>query len=475
MRIVRRFLGEESGLAERTVDLVGRDVQEAEAVLGGAGEFLEVTAGGLEHREGADDVGLDEGAGAVDRTVDMALGGEMHDPVRLELRKEPANGGGVTDVGLGETIAGIGLKVVERVPVAGVSQRIHIEHRVLRGGDEQADKVAADEAGAAGDQDVHGNQVALTQRRRSRSTASCTSVILMPVAASLAEVITQLERGVLARGAHEFGLAGEKLEVLVRDAGFFDEAHDLAGGDMAGIGDVVDAEGHALFPAGEGGFDEFIQLRDRIGRVEQGRVALHLRQVIARVVHLVERNAQTPDIDVGPAGEHLLAQRLGAGIEAAVVGAKREVGRVGFGETSAIGPRAGVDATGGDMAPRHARVGTRLGDRAGKDAVAHEALGFVQFAGVDVGLAGVAGGVDQENRLLPTKEVGERDLIGIVKISPADVAEGQAFALKQCLISRADITGASEQIDHMKSRVKREVAGLTRDIFRAVFSDNRRG
>ena len=45
--------------------------------------------------EGADDVGRDEGAGAVDRAVHVGLGGEVHDPVGREIGEEVAEKGGV--------------------------------------------------------------------------------------------------------------------------------------------------------------------------------------------------------------------------------------------------------------------------------------------------------------------------------------------------------------------------------------------
>jgi len=59
------------------------------------------------------------------------------------------------------------------------------------------------------------------------------------------------------------------------------------------------------------------------------------------------------------------------------------------------------------VAPGDAGGGAGLGDPAGEDGVAEEALGLVQLAGVDVGLAGVAGGVDQEVGLLASQEIGQ--------------------------------------------------------------------
>ena len=86
------------------------------------------------------------------------------------------------------------------------------------------------------------------------------------------------------------------------------------------------------------------------------------------------------------------------------------------------------------MAPRHAGVGAGLGDEAGEDAIAEQALGFVQFAGVDVGLAGVARGVDQKLGLVAAQQLRECGRVGVVEISPAQVAECQALALQQRLV-----------------------------------------
>ena len=62
----------------------------------------------LEHREGADDVRLDEGCGTVDRTIHMALRREMHDGVRFEVGERAVDGLAVADVGAHERIVRAG-------------------------------------------------------------------------------------------------------------------------------------------------------------------------------------------------------------------------------------------------------------------------------------------------------------------------------------------------------------------------------
>ena len=100
------------------------------------------------------------------------------------------------------------------------------------------------------------------------------------------------------------------------------------------------------------------------------------------------------------------------------------------------------------MAPGHAGVGAGLRDEAGQDGVAHEAFALVQLAGVDVGLAGVAGGVDEEFRPVAAQGGGEDRRAGVVELRAAQVAEGDALAREQRLVGLADVTGTSEQVDH---------------------------
>ena len=81
------------------------------------------------------------------------------------------------------------------------------------------------------------------------------------------------------------------------------------------------------------------------------------------------------------------------------------------------------------MAPRDAGIGAGRGDGARQDGVAHDAIRLVQFAGVDVGLAGVAGGVDEEFRPVPAQRGGELGGAGVVEFRPAQAAKGQAAAM----------------------------------------------
>ena len=111
----------------------------------------------LEQLEGADDVGVHEVAGALDRTVDVALGGEVDHRVDGVLGEHPAHQLAVGDVAVNELVARLPLEIGEAFAVPRVGEFVEHDHAEVRLREQQAHEVAADEPGAAGDQDaVHG-------------------------------------------------------------------------------------------------------------------------------------------------------------------------------------------------------------------------------------------------------------------------------------------------------------------------------
>ena len=84
----------------------------------------------------------------------MALGGEVYDAVDVFFLHQLVNTIEVTDVHLDELIVRLVLDVLEVGEVAGIGQLVEVDDLVF--GifvDEEADDVAADEAGAASDDD----------------------------------------------------------------------------------------------------------------------------------------------------------------------------------------------------------------------------------------------------------------------------------------------------------------------------------
>ena len=158
--LARGLCGERSGRAlgmrqfERAVDLVGRYVVE-EFTLIFLGKRLPVFLGRLEQGERAHDVGAGECEGILDRAVDVALGGEMDDAVDPILPDDAPHLVEVGDVGAHEGVVGLILHIPEVGEIAGVGQLVEVDDAVF--GifvDEEADHVGADEARAAGYQDV---------------------------------------------------------------------------------------------------------------------------------------------------------------------------------------------------------------------------------------------------------------------------------------------------------------------------------
>ena len=103
----------------------------------------------LEHRVGADHVGVQERLGIGQCVVDVGFGREMHDRIRLgdELVHQLCIG----DVALHQP--NVILDRRQRFPATCVSQRVEHRHRVLAHGD--IHEVGADEASAPGDQQPH--------------------------------------------------------------------------------------------------------------------------------------------------------------------------------------------------------------------------------------------------------------------------------------------------------------------------------
>ena len=130
--------------AERqvAVDLVGRDVVEADVVL----------AAGVDQDTGADDVGLNEGGRVDQRVVVVALGGVVDD--RISVLDQRVDQFLVTDVA-DDQLDPVLRQAGQVGLVAGVGQLVehgHVNFGVVL--DDIVDEVGADETGPPGDDDV---------------------------------------------------------------------------------------------------------------------------------------------------------------------------------------------------------------------------------------------------------------------------------------------------------------------------------
>ncbi len=115
-------------------------------------------SGSLEQVEGPHDIGLDKVIRAHDGAVHVGFGREVADRVHPVLVERPRQAVAVPDIGLLEEVAPrkTFLQAGEVFPVAGVGQRVQVDHPAGVAGflQQVADEVAADEAAAAGHQNA---------------------------------------------------------------------------------------------------------------------------------------------------------------------------------------------------------------------------------------------------------------------------------------------------------------------------------
>ena len=120
VRRERRFFGEGGVvLAERAVNLIVGNVQEAEHGLVGIAHPIPVTAHFFQQMEGADDVGLDEVFRAVDGAIDMRFGSEIDDRARLLFSQLFGDQSTFADVALDEdvvTVSVVGFAALRSQP-----------------------------------------------------------------------------------------------------------------------------------------------------------------------------------------------------------------------------------------------------------------------------------------------------------------------------------------------------------------------
>jgi hypothetical protein len=132
-------------------------MQEAKVGLGLTVERRPVAARGFEQREGAQHIGAHELARPMDAAVDVALGREVDDRARPVLGQQRVDPGPVADVALDEDMPRIAAQRIQVVQIAGVGERVEGDHALVRLGKPVIDEIAANEAGAAGDEDRHGS------------------------------------------------------------------------------------------------------------------------------------------------------------------------------------------------------------------------------------------------------------------------------------------------------------------------------
>lgn len=127
-------------------------MMEAEGLLPRRVETFVVSQGLLQKSVGSDDVGLNEVSRAVNGSIDMGLGSEMHDEIGLMLCQQTADGLTVSDIGLFELMARMLTTLRERLQIAGVGELVDSDDFVFGISDEIANNGRTDETCAARDE-----------------------------------------------------------------------------------------------------------------------------------------------------------------------------------------------------------------------------------------------------------------------------------------------------------------------------------
>ena len=148
-RIVAAVLVEPSLVAERAIDLVGRDVHQPEIRARRFGEGPHMRAACFQQIEGADHVAHDEGLRPVDRAVDMGLGCQMDHRIGPVALEDAGQGGAIAQIGLLELVARIAGHGCERGRAGGVAQLVEIDDPAVGRIPQQPAHGRPDEAGAA--------------------------------------------------------------------------------------------------------------------------------------------------------------------------------------------------------------------------------------------------------------------------------------------------------------------------------------
>ena len=118
---------------------------EAEAVRFGLGQRAPIGERLLQKHKRADDVGLHELGGSVDRAIDVAFRRQMQDHVRLEIVECFAHCRRVGDICANKLKAWMILDRRKRIEIAGIGELVDDKDVVLGSGKRMPNKGGADE------------------------------------------------------------------------------------------------------------------------------------------------------------------------------------------------------------------------------------------------------------------------------------------------------------------------------------------
>lgn len=140
---------------QRTIHFIGAHMMKAEGRFRLAFQRRPVAARSLQQGECAIDIGTHELARAMNATIHMALGRNMHDGARLVRSQQRIDQRPVTDIALHESVARIALQRSQILQIARVSQLVQIDHRLIARAQPVQNEVTTNEAGPTGYQNAH--------------------------------------------------------------------------------------------------------------------------------------------------------------------------------------------------------------------------------------------------------------------------------------------------------------------------------
>ena len=140
---------------ERAIDFVSRHMEEAEGSLLGIWQVIPVTTHGFEEVKGADDVGLNELARAMNRTIDMALGSKVDNGARFNIGQQVGDEVTVADAAANKLMTWVAFEFFEVLEVAGVGEQVEVNHWLITLVKPVENKIRSDEAGCSGNENGH--------------------------------------------------------------------------------------------------------------------------------------------------------------------------------------------------------------------------------------------------------------------------------------------------------------------------------
>jgi len=153
MRVVGCPFREFALWTERSVNFVGRNMQESEPIASMGRQRPPILETGLQQVVGSDHVGLNELARPIDAAVHMTFRRQVHDGIGSVVSDRAIDRTGVSNVDPSKLVAWMIGNVGQRIQIPGIGQRVNIEH-LMTLSQGHANEIGADETGTASDQDA---------------------------------------------------------------------------------------------------------------------------------------------------------------------------------------------------------------------------------------------------------------------------------------------------------------------------------